>query len=153
GGVGEAEPLEELGAPAPHLGAAEPVQRPLEDEVLAARRLVRRAVALADDADRAAHALGRREHGRARHLPAARAWPRERGQDLEAGRLSRTVRPEQAEDRAARDAEGEPVQGQHLSVALPYIACEDRCFHPVPSWAKISRRPYLLPIKRYDCQE
>ena len=71
GGIGEAEALERLCDPAAELGAGDPVELALQDEVLATGRLRIGSVLLPDDADRAAyrHRVGEHVYAATRALP------------------------------------------------------------------------------------
>ena len=134
GRVREAEALQRLRDPAPQRGAGDPVELALDDEVLAAGGVGVDAVLLADDADRVADADGLGEDVEAGDAGAAGVRPRERGEDPDGRGLAGAVGAEQAEDRAGRDREVEPVEradvagiGLDEAVGLDGIGLIERC--------------------------
>ena len=114
GRLGEPEPLEQARNALLERVSAHAVQLALETQVLAPRRLDIDARALCDDANRPADAIGLRgdvDPGDDRP-PLVRL--RQRGEDLDRGRLAGAVRAEQPEDRPRLDGEREPPQRLHV---------------------------------------
>src|SRR5206468_9322 len=121
GRLGQPKTLEQLLDALPPRAAGQPIDLGLHLQVLAAGRLRVEAVLLADDADRAAHPLCVADDIEAGHTRLAAVWARERGQDLDRGRLAGSVRAEQAEDRARLDGEAEPVERADAAVRLSQV--------------------------------
>ncbi len=141
--LGQPETLEQLLNPLAARGAGQPVDLGLHLQVLAAARLRVEAVLLADDADRAAHGFRVADDIEAGHARLAAVRARERGQDLDRGRLAGSVRAEQPEDRARLDCEAEPVERADAArIRLPQVRCLD-CFHAVlPSSYSLMARTF-----------
>jgi hypothetical protein len=110
GGLGEAEPPEQLIDPWIEMLAAQSVELALKLQVLPAGGLFVDAGLLSDDADRLADPLGLVEDAEAADSRRARVRVREGREDLDRGGLTGAVRSEQPEDRAGRDADAEPVE-------------------------------------------
>jgi hypothetical protein len=99
-------------------------------------------VLLPDDAERAAHPLCVADDVEAGHPRLAAVGARERGQDLDGGRLAGAVRAEQAEDRPRLDSEAEPVERADAArICLPQVRCFDRLhFSSDPSYSSTLKR-------------
>ena len=115
GGLGQAEPREQLVDAMSELGPAHPVEVALEEEVLAPGRVRIDGAVLADHPDEPAHAVRLAGHVDAQHVIAARVGARQGGQDLDRRRLPGPVGSEQAEDRPGLDRQADPVEGAHAT--------------------------------------
>ena len=110
GGLLEPDLLEQVLHALLDLAAAHAEDAALQAQVLAAGERDVDAVLLLDDADAAPHARRVASDVEVRDPRRARVGVRQRGEDLHCRRLSGAVRPEQAEHRALRHREREPVE-------------------------------------------
>jgi hypothetical protein len=93
------------------------VQPPEHPEVLSPGQVLVDGRVLAGQADRLAHRLRLADNVEARHACAAGVRPQQRREDADGGRLARSVRPEQSEDRAFLHFEIDAVKSAHLALA------------------------------------
>ena len=113
---GEPDALQQLLRARLRVGAAQPVQRALHAQQLAAghqrvdRRLLQR------DADLAAHRVGVVHDVVARDPRLARGRAQQRDEDADRRGLARAVGPEKAVDLALGDVEIEPVDGADVAL-------------------------------------
>jgi hypothetical protein len=117
-GVTELELGQELGRPVSRRDAAHVGQLTDQHEVLASGQQRVESGVLGGDADVAPHLAGLLHHVEARDRPPPGIGEGERRQDAHGGRLAGSVRPEQAQDGAGRDAEIHAGQGLGGAVAL-----------------------------------
>ena len=109
------------------LAAAHTEDAALQAQVLAAGERDVDAVLLLDDADPAPNARCVASHVEVRHSRRPGVGARERGEDLDRGRLARAVRPEEPENRSLRHREREPVERAHAArVGLDEVLRFDR---------------------------
>ncbi len=105
-GLGEADPRDQLVAPARRVGLGQAVHSRLEAHVVARREeLVERRL-LQRDADRVANRRALLDDVVARDPRGARGRGQERGEHVDGGRLARAVGPEKAVDLARLDLAG-----------------------------------------------
>ena len=104
------EVREQLVRAGPHGAAAQPVQAPLQDQVLPAGGGRVGAGPLRDDPDHVPDLARPGEHVDALDAGHSGVRPGQRGENLHGGALARSVRSEQSVDHAARDADVQPVQ-------------------------------------------
>ncbi len=108
--LGQTEALETGGDPSGEIPAAEAVEMPLMDQVLADGELEIEAGALEDDAEPAADLPRLRGEVGAEDVDRAALRPGQRGENAEQGRLAAAVGSEEAEDLPRRHLEVDPRQ-------------------------------------------
>ena len=118
GGVGEVELAEQVGRPAPPLGAAQVMQVGHQEQVLGAGEQVVDGGELAGDADRGPDRVRRGGQVVAGHPQLAAVGFDQGGQDLDDGGLAGPVRAEEREDRALGDRQVDAVEHDLVAVGL-----------------------------------
>ena len=119
-GLGQADAVEQLDGPLARLGPAQPVQRALHAQQLAAGHQRVDGRLLERDADRAAHRVAVAHHVVAGDPGVARGRPQQRREDAHHGRLPGAVGAEKTVDLAVADFEIEPVDGADAALEFSY---------------------------------
>src|SRR5437867_449046 len=116
--LGDSEDLEQLADPLRGGGAPQAVKGGEELEVLASRQSpVERSLVAHDDADASLDCLRLALDVDPQDAGNAGAGEDQRGEDLDEGRLARSVRTEKAEELPRRDRDRDSVQGLHVFAA------------------------------------